>query len=191
MVFKAAGPSSLNNDIILARPAPFPDGRALVPENSMNEVIYSYVIEGTDLPEFDCFKIYKDGTVVWTCGNIYDKQNRRKYTAKLSEQSIKKIKKLIEDNPKVFTIKEIQDRYYCATDVAYSSFYFSDGQKKNKIKVYDLEQFEDLPEECPKFSEDVRNARLLITIRKKIEKLYFKAFDKATVSPEDIYRNSF
>ena len=137
------------------------------------------------------FKIYKDGTVVWTCGNIYDKQNRRKYTAKLSEQSIKKIKKLIEDNPKVFTIKEIQDRYYCATDVAYSSFYFSDGQKKNKIKVYDLEQFEDLPEECPKFSEDVRNARLLITIRKKIEKLYFKAFDKATVSPEDIYRNSF
>ncbi len=155
----------------------------------MDEILYTYKIEGTCLPEFDYFKIYKDGTVVWTCGDIYNKQNRRKYTTKLSEQSVDKIRKLIEDNPEVFTIKEIQNDYY-STDVANSTFFFSDGQKKNEIEIYDLEAFEDLPEECPKDSKDVRNARLLISIRKKIEKLYFKAFDKSIVSPEDMYRNS-
>ncbi len=157
----------------------------------MNEVIYSYKIEGTYLPEFDYFKIYKDGTVVWTCGNIFDKQNRRKYTIKLSEQAVNKIKKLIEDNPEVFTIKEVRNEYY-STDAANSTFFFSDGQRKNKIEIYDLEGFEDLPEEYPNNSENVRNARLLISIRKKIEKLYSKAFyDLHPVSSEDMYRISF
>ena len=127
-------------------------------------IIYSFKSEGTMLPRYSSCEVYNTGRVILKSGSLLDASEGKSTYQLISKETVHKIERLIDDNSRIFAIKEVEGANdMVITDGSYETLSFSDGQRKNTLNVY-----------CLGFREESPNTpdmNLLLKLHREIEEI--------------------
>ena len=133
-------------------------------------LIYSYETDGSMLPMHWYCKVYQSGRVIYGKQYRFDDKPVFKKEIVLAKDEIKKIEAIIDRHSQLFSVKSVEGSDVCLVlDGSTQTISFSDGQRKNSLKVDDLWMWEknDLSK--------MPNMQSLIALRNDIQKILINA----------------
>ena len=132
-------------------------------------LIFGYRCDGTMLPEYHFIKVYDSGKIIIKKGSLIESRSARK-SQTISKDDVIQIKKIISDNDDIFKIDRIEDNNIMFFDGVDDTFVFSDGKRKNIIKIdnfWERGRSKDI--------DKMPNLALLTIVYREIRKILIKA----------------
>ena len=104
-------------------------------KDSSGKLIYGYRCNGTMWPEYHFIKVFDSGKVVIKKGLLFDLGKDYKKVLNISKDYISQIEIILSDNSSIFSINRIENDGLLILDGVEDEFIFSDGKRKNTIKI--------------------------------------------------------